>query len=155
MTIERYEKIFLSLGGGLLIVCIIALFIGSFGEGMQLPGRVGTIDPQQIDSTPPFDQPGVRQLGPDSYEVVVVGEAWKFTPQELRVPANAEITFVSTSRDVLHGFSVEGTKVNMMLIPGQIARKTYRFKDPGEYLLICHEYCGGAHHTMYGRIIVE
>ena len=32
---------------------------------------------------------------------------------------------------------------------------SYRFDEPGEYLLICHEYCGLGHHMMYGRIIVE
>jgi cytochrome c oxidase subunit 2 len=36
-----------------------------------------------------------------------------------------------------------------------VSRNSYRFRKPGEHLLICHEYCGLAHHTMYGRIIVE
>jgi cytochrome c oxidase subunit II len=30
-----------------------------------------------------------------------------------------------------------------------------RFDRPGEYPMICHEYCGIAHHTMSGKIIVE
>jgi cytochrome c oxidase subunit 2 len=71
------------------------------------------------------------------------------------VPAGAQIDFVATSADVIHGFQIEGTRVNMMLIPGQIARATYTFAEPGEHLLICHEYCGSGHHTMAGRIIVE
>ncbi|MCI0436564.1 MAG: hypothetical protein L0271_23445 [Gemmatimonadetes bacterium] len=74
---------------------------------------------------------------------------------EIRVPAGAEITFVSTTTDVLHGFNVEGTRLNMMLIPGQISRNTYTFNQPGEHLLICHEYCGLGHHMMAGRVIVE
>jgi cytochrome c oxidase subunit 2 len=30
-----------------------------------------------------------------------------------------------------------------------------RFDAPGEYVIICHEYCGVAHHTMAARVIVE
>ena len=106
-------------------------------------------------STPPFDQPGVRQTGPNAYEAVIVSQAWAFNPSEIRVPAGADITFISTSIDVLHGLNVEGTRVNMMLIPGQVSRTVYRFDEPGEHLLICHEYCGVGHHTMYGKVIVE
>jgi cytochrome c oxidase subunit 2 len=36
-----------------------------------------------------------------------------------------------------------------------VSRYSYRFKKPGEHLLICHEYCGLGHHAMYGRVIVE
>ena len=42
-----------------------------------------------------------------------------------------------------------------MLLPGQIAHAQARFDTPGEYPIICHEYCGIAHHTMAGTIIVE
>jgi cytochrome c oxidase subunit II len=71
------------------------------------------------------------------------------------VPAGSKVTFISTSTDVLHGFTSTGTRVNVMLIPGQISRVEYTFREPGEHLLICHEYCGLGHHTMHGRVIVE
>ena len=80
---------------------------------------------------------------------------WSFTPNEIRIPAGSEVTFLATSVDVIHGIHIEGTRVNMMLIPGQIARNTYRFEEPGEHLMVCHEYCGAGHHLMYGRVIVE
>jgi cytochrome c oxidase subunit 2 len=97
----------------------------------------------------------VYQRSGNAYEVVVIGRAWSFEPSEVHVPAGAVITFTATSVDVLHGFNVEGTRLNMMLIPGQVSSNTYTFDEAGEYLLICHEYCGLAHHTMYGRVIVE
>jgi cytochrome c oxidase subunit 2 len=87
--------------------------------------------------------------------VVVVAQAWAFIPAEIRVPAGAEVTITSTSVDIIHGLAVAGTRVNMMLLPGQISRNTYRFDRPGEYLLLCHEYCGTGHHTMSGKLIVE
>ena len=85
----------------------------------------------------------------------MVGQTFIFRPNEIRVPAGADLTFTATTIDVMHGLNIEGTRVNMMLIPGQISRNTYRFDEPGEYLIICHEYCGAGHHTMSGKIIVE
>jgi cytochrome c oxidase subunit 2 len=56
---------------------------------------------------------------------------------------------------VIHGLLVGGTRINVMLIPGQITRYSYTFDRPGEYLLMCHEYCGLGHHTMGGKVVVE
>lgn len=155
MKVHTYEKAFLSVGIVVLIACGAALFYATFGMGIHLPGEEGRVDPSRVLSTPPFDDPGVRQTGPNEYEAVIIGYAWAFSPSVVRVPAGADITFTATTTDVLHGFNIEGTRINMMLIPGQISRNTYRFDEPGEYLLICHEYCGLGHHTMAGRIIVE
>jgi cytochrome c oxidase subunit 2 len=62
---------------------------------------------------------------------------------------------VATSRDVIHGLFLRHADVNVMLLPGQIARITARFPRAGEYPFLCHEYCGIAHHTMAGKVIVE
>ncbi|HET6317225.1 MAG TPA: cytochrome C oxidase subunit II, partial [Chloroflexota bacterium] len=74
---------------------------------------------------------------------------------EIRVPAGSTVTFVATSKDVVHGLFVPKANVNAMLLPGQVTRVTAYFDTPGEYPLICHEYCGIAHHTMWARVIVE
>jgi cytochrome c oxidase subunit 2 len=60
-----------------------------------------------------------------------------------------------TTPDVIHGFNIEGTRVNLMLIPGQITRARYRFERPGEYAILCHEYCGVGHHLMNAKVIVK
>lgn len=155
MIAERYERVFLVVSGAVLVVFLAALVWASVGMGIHLPGRAGEIDPATVGETPPFDEPGVREVSPGVYEVVVIGRAWLFQPREIRVPAGAEVRIVATSADVVHGFSVEGTRVNMMLVPGQISEITTRFREPGEHLLICHEYCGMAHHRMFGKVIVE
>jgi cytochrome c oxidase subunit 2 len=155
MKIHSYEKAFLIAGGVVLIACMAALTYASLGMGIHLPGAVGQIDPRQAASTPPFDEPGVREIAPGRYEAVIIARVWSFQPAEVRVPVGAEVTFTVTSVDVLHGFNVEATRLNMMLIPGQISRNRYRFERAGEYLMICHEYCGIGHHTMSGKVIVE
>lgn len=153
-NIVKIEKAFLTTGAILLVACLVALFYTSLAMGITLPGRAGTINPAELRTTAPFDEPGIRQTGPNSYEVVVIGYAWGYTPSTIEVPAGAEITFISTSRDVLHGLAVEGTRVNVMLIPGQVSRVVHTFREPNEHLLICHEFCGLAHHAMFGRVRV-
>ena len=71
------------------------------------------------------------------------------------IPVGAEVTFTVTSPVVIHGFLIAGTRVTLMLIPGQVSRLTYTFRRPGEYAIICHEYCGLGHQGMVGRVIVE
>jgi cytochrome c oxidase subunit II len=155
MTTEKIEKVFLSLTTAMLLVFLVALFYSAFAMGVHLPSREGEIHPAEVRSTPPFDDPGVREVEPNRYEVVMIGSAWSFTPREVRVPAGAEVTFIATTTDVIHGVHVEGTRVNFMIIPGQISRVTSTFREPGEYLIICHEFCGAGHHLMYGTLVVE
>lgn len=155
MKVHTYEKAFLWVGVIVLIACAGALAYASLGMGIHLPGASGRIDPARVYSTAPFNRPGVRLTAPNRYEVVMVGQAWAFNPPEVRVPAGAEVTFTATSVDIIHGLAVAGTRLNMMLIPGQISRNTIRFDEPGEHLIICHEYCGLGHHTMSGKVIVE
>jgi cytochrome c oxidase subunit 2 len=155
MKVHTYEKAFLAVGVIVLLSCLGALLYASVGMGIHLPGVAGRVDPRRVYQTPPFDHPGVRQLDDGRYEAVVVSQTWAFNPPVIRVPAGAEVIFTATTVDVIHGFNIEGTRLNMMLIPGQISRNSYRFAEPGEHLVICHEYCGLGHHTMAGRIVVE
>jgi cytochrome c oxidase subunit 2 len=41
-----------------------------------------------------------------------------------------------------------------MVIPGQVATITVEFDEPGEYGILCNEYCGSGHHDMEGKLIV-
>ena len=155
MKVHSYERAFLVVGAVMLGVFGGALTYASVALGIHLPGAVSRVDPATVRSTPPFDATGVRQTGPDRYEVVMLASAWQFQPAEIRVPAGAEVTFLATSTDVIHGVHVDDSRVNMMLIPGQVSRNTYTFEEPGEYLMVCHEYCGLNHHNMYGKVVVE
>jgi cytochrome c oxidase subunit II len=154
MTAKQIEKSFLILSAAMLVVFLMALFYSAYGMGMHLPGREGELDPTEVRETPPFDEPGLREVAPGQYEAVFIGRAWAFEPNQITVPVGAEVTFIATATDVIHGFHVEGTRVNFMLLPGQIGRATYTFREPGEHLIICHEYCGAGHHLMYATVTV-
>ncbi len=150
-----YELAWILPSVALPVGMLAALLVTAFGAGIHLPGLEGRIAMNKISTTAPFDHPGVVQVATGRYEARIVGQIWSFTPNEIHVPAGSEVTFVGTSRDVVHGFYIAGANVNMMLIPGQVSRQTTRFPKAGEYPLLCHEYCGIAHHTMWAKIIVD
>lgn len=155
MPVERLERIFIWISFLLLDLFFIAVLVAAFFGGIQLPNPGGLVDPEQLANTPPFDNPGIRQVADGEYEVVMIVQTWQFIPNEIRVPAGSTVRFRITSRDVVHGFEIPHTNANIMLIPGQVSEVTVRFKEPGEYPIICHEYCGIGHQAMFARIFVE
>lgn len=135
---------------GMFVALVLTTFLG----GIHLPSHADHIAPEMVTQTAPFNQPGVRQIGPNLYEAVMIAKAWTWNPAEIRVPAGARVNFILTSVDVVHGLLIDGTTVNVMALPGQITRVSHTFDKPGEHLLVCQEYCGTGHHTMSGRVIV-
>lgn len=160
MHVDRTEKIFII--GSIVLVAIfaVAIAVSGIAYGIQVPAPYEQVNPNTV-ATPgnsPFGAPldeRVRELAPGKYEAYILAQTWVFQPNEVRIPAGSEITFYVTSKDVQHGFVVERTNINMMVLPGQVSKVTMTFEEPGEYNYICHEYCGVGHQTMYGRLIVE
>jgi cytochrome c oxidase subunit 2 len=119
------------------------------------PSHVETVNPETLDVEGEFATPGVT-IAPDGHVTVVMrAELYVFRPAIVRVPAGRPITFRITSPDVLHGFQIVGTNVNVTVAPGYVSEVTATFHEPGEYLVVCNEYCGLAHHNMQGTLIVE
>lgn len=154
-TVYLYELAWILPSVAIPVGMLVALVVTAFGAHIHLPGDEGRVDPTKLSTTAPFNKPGVFQIGPGQYEVRMVAGIWSFTPNEIRVPAGSTVSFVATSRDVVHGLFIPRANINVMLLPGQVARLTTRFDRPGVYPLVCHEYCGIAHHIMSGKVIVE
>ncbi len=154
-TVYLYELAWILPSIAIPVGMVAALLVTAFGAGIHVPSIAGRVDPTKVLETAPFDKLGLVQTGPLRYEVRMVGQVWSFTPNEIHVPVGSTVTFVATSRDVIHGLFIPGVNINVMLIPGQIARVTAHFDRVGEYFIACHEYCGIAHHTMGGKIIVD
>lgn len=154
-TIYLYELAWILPSFAIPVGMLVALVVTAFGAGVHLPGVEGRIDPRKVAETAPFDKPGVVEIAPGQYEVRMTAQIWSFAPAEIRVPAGSTVHFWATSKDVVHGLLIPRVNVNVMVLPGQIAHAQARFDRPGEYPIICHEYCGIAHHTMAGRVIVE
>ncbi|UOE95856.1 cytochrome c oxidase subunit II [Alkalihalobacillus sp. LMS39] len=152
---HKSEKIWLSLSFGMILLFMIATGYQAFALGMAPPGGMETIDPQKVDETAPFDNPGITQIGENEFEVVMVLELYRFTPADLEIPAGATVHFKLTSKDVIHGFQIVGTNANGMVMPGYVLTMTQTFTEPGEYLVLCNEFCGAGHQFMATTIIVK
>lgn len=155
MNIHTYEKAWLIAAMVLIVGFIATITYGAVGPGIaMIDDEGGSIDPANINDHERFADPGVEHVGGNEYEVTVVAQAWSYMPAQIEVPENSEVTFYITSRDVTHSFSVVGTNVNTMVVPGEISQMTVQFDEPGEYGILCNEYCGEFHHTMEGKLNV-
>lgn len=153
-TIERFERIWVGFSLVLIVVFVSLVFYAVSMHGGHIGHAEPRQDPQQILAMEEFGNPGVKQTGENRYQVNMVAMAFSFVPDVIEIPAGAEVTFRMTSQDVIHGFQVRGTGINVELIPGDISSLKYTFDRPGEYLMICNQYCGLAHQNMLGRVVV-
>lgn len=156
MHLHRLEKAWLTIGIGMLAVFLIVLGTMAFSMGVQPPSEHHhTIDPAKVSETAPFDKPGIQQTGDKQYEAALVAYAFGYEPQMMEVPAGSTVDFMVTTSDVVHGFAIVGTNVNLMVVPGEISHVSHTFDKPGEYLILCNEYCGTGHEYMTTTLVVK
>jgi len=148
---QRRSRIVVALSLGATVLATTGLFVSCGGEAPD-----GVQESSREDDRPvELEAPGVRETGPNQYEVVIHSYDGGFLPAEIRVPVGAEVTFRGTSRDIPHGFLIEDTDVELELYSGTFTEARHTFTDPGEHLFRCHTYCGGDHDFMRGTVIVD
>ena len=79
--------------------------------------------------------------------------------QKVQVPMGAVVEFRVTTLDVNHGFSLYTPDGHLMAqtqaMPGYVNRLRVKFDQPGNYTVLCLEFCGMAHHGMRGLVEVR
>ncbi len=155
MKMHKFEEIWLVLAVAVLVLSMVVTGYQAFAQGMGPPSGKETIDPTKVDEIAPFDNPGVFEIGENEYEVVMTLQIFSFTPGDIEVPVGSTVHFTMTSKDVVHGFQVAGTNLNAMVMPGHIQKISQTFDEPGEYLVLCNEYCGTGHQLMSTTITVK
>lgn len=155
MKVHLYERVWLWVAAAMIVAFVAALLVSAAGHAIHPPSHIETIDPTTVRVTGDFVEPRVEIKNDGSAVVVGLSEMFVFRPQTMRVPAGKPVTFRLTSPDVIHGFQIVGTNVNATVIPGYVTETTVTFPHPGEFLVVCNEYCGLAHHLMQARLIVE
>lgn len=155
MKMHRYEEIWLVLAVAVLVISMVVTGYQTFALGMGPPSNKETIDPQKVDEHHLFSEPGVYEVADNKYQVVMTVQAFSFNPGNFEIPVGAEVEFIMTSKDVIHGVQIPGTNMNAMITPGHIQTITETFDEPGEYLIICNEYCGSGHQMMSTTITVK
>ena len=66
----------------------------------------------------------------------------------------ARLTFVLTTPDFVHGFSVPDFGVRIDLVPGKTVELTFTPDSAGRFTFLCDNFCGDAHDRMTGTLIV-
>lgn len=91
--------------------------------------------------------------GRDAY---MMAARYSYYPQ-LVLESGVEYRLWISSADALHGYSLVGggQNINLEVAPEHAYGVTFTPEEPGEYLIVCNEYCGLGHHAMKGRLIVE
>ena len=88
----------------------------------------------------------------------VTGSMWSWDIDKKTVPAGTPIFFRVTSNDVNHGFAIANAAGTILFqtqgMPGYINHVQHTFTEPGNYQVLCLEYCGLAHHSMRDEIKV-
>lgn len=144
---DRFEKRSLTIALALLFLFFGLLVYAVRGLQIEVPTCLTDVPPPQKGE--------LIELGPGRYQLNMVARMWVFEPFEVRVPAGSTVDIYLTSNDVVHGMHIDKTLANIMAIPGTVNYTRVKFDKPGTYQIICHEYCGAAHHNMAGKVIVE
>ena len=154
MRVDLYERIWMWAAIVVIAAFLAVIAYGAYGQALHPPSHVETIDPKKAWTDPRFVPLGVVSRPDGGVEVRVLAHMFAFQKPEIHVPARVPVTFRVTSVDVVHGFQIVGTNGNTMVVPGYISQFTTTF-EPGEYLIVCNEYCGLSHHVMHARLIAE
>ena len=111
---------------------------------------------------------GIRQYmriqvpPPNATEIYVVAKQWMFkfsypegnsSVHSLYVPTGRPVRLVMTSRDVIHDFYVPAFRVKQDLVPGRYTTVWFEAPEPGEYDILCAEFCGTGHSEMRGTVV--
>ena len=86
-------------------------------------------------------------------DVFVLAEMWRWSPV-LVLQKDQAYKFHISSKDVVHGFSIQPVNMNFQVYPGYDYVLEFKPTESGEYKVICNEFCGIGHHAMIGKIVV-
>ncbi len=126
----------------LVIVSLLSLFLGFWVVGFRQYVRL---------RTPP----------PGALEIYVVAKQWMWafaypdgltTTEDLFVRVGQPVKLVLTSRDVIHSFFVPEFRIKQDVVPGRATEIWFDAEKPGQYQILCAEYCGLSHSYMRGRV---
>ncbi|NOU22148.1 MAG: cytochrome C oxidase subunit II [Methyloglobulus sp.] len=137
-----------------LLVAIIT--IDALLHNINPPSKVETIDSAKLHLSKEFAESNLGVQLDDKGAIVVrmVAGRYSFFPKHIAVPAETKLTFRWVSMDVLHGVHIPMTNMSTMIVPGYVAEITTSFPKPGEYPVLCNEYCGLGHNHMWSNISV-
>lgn len=154
--VDRLEQKWINIALSTVGLLVAIITIDAFIHGINPPGKVETVDSATLHLSKEFAENnlGVQTDGKGEIVVRMVAGRYSFFPKHIAVPAETKLTFRWVSMDVLHGVHIPMTNMSTMIVPGYVAEITTSFPKPGEYPVLCNEYCGLGHNHMWSNISV-
>jgi len=155
-TSRRAEKVWAWSMSAVIAMLLAIVVFTTLHWRIQPPSNVETIDSTRLQIGGEFSEPnlGTSVASDGAVTVRVLAQQYAFVPKCIVLPADTPITLRAVSADVVHGFLVQGTNINSMVLPGYVATLTTSFAEPGDYRMPCHEFCGVGHQAMWARVHV-
>ncbi len=155
-VIDKTERRWFFVMAGMLGVMLAVIVLTGVSQMLHPLSDVETINPATLHLQGEFVESNLGSAAePDgSITVRIIAEQYMFVPQCVVVPAATSVRFRLTSADVTHGFFVQSTNTNAMVVPGYITNVMTSFARPGSYEMPCDEFCGFGHHAMSARVVV-
>jgi len=115
-----------------LAVCVTTL--------VAIPGRLA--------GTPSLQETERRVI-----EITV--KRYEFVPPSVEVVQGERVRLVVKSGDGLHGFGIKRFNVSKEIPRGETVNIDFVADAPGEFPILCTEFCGDGHEQMKGVLVVK
>ena len=143
MHVDRYERYWMWAATGMLVLFLGAIVLTAVAGSAHPPSHVETVDPETLSVAGEFATPGVD--GRTRWHA----SPWCSAPSSMSsVPMSCGCRrdgacgSASPARMSCTAFQIVGTNVNLTVAPGYVSEAVHTFAEPGEYLVVCNEYCG-------------
>jgi cytochrome c oxidase subunit 2 len=134
--------------------------IAAAGTALLLGAAAMSNQQDPAAASAPFDSDAsgaaVRALGQDAPRTIeIVAKRFAFEPARIDVTEGERVKLIVTSGDGVHGIEIKKFKIDKK-VPRGGDPITIEFvaSAPGEFPVLCSEYCGDGHEEMKGMLVV-
>jgi cytochrome c oxidase subunit 2 len=86
--------------------------------------------------------------------IEIVAKRFGFEPARVEVTEGERVRLVVKSGDGVHGVEIKKVKINKKVPRGGEVTIEFVAPGPGEFPILCSEYCGDGHEDMKGMLVV-
>jgi cytochrome c oxidase subunit II len=92
---------------------------------------------------------------PERRVIDITVKRYEFVPPSVEVVQGERVRFVVKSGDGLHGFGIKRFDVSKEIPRGETVNIDFVADAPGEFPILCTEFCGDGHEQMKGVLVVK
>src|SRR5690625_2642202 len=103
MNMHKYEKIWIYFGAATLLFFLIVVGVSAFYMGNKPPSCAVTLDPERVSEHALFEEPGLKQIGDNEYQLSIVASAFNYDvgteDKIVQIPKGATVHISTTTTD--------------------------------------------------------